>query len=134
MTHPVTDEVTRETGTGTDLWQVIAAPVVWSVHFVATYGLAAVHCAKAGRAAETGGAAIAILGLTAVALALIGIATLRLWKVRARSLTDNDFDFEHNTVEERHRFLSHVALMLCALSAVGVIFVAMPAVIIGTCR
>lgn len=134
MNRPLTEEIIRESGTGTDLWRVIAAPVIWSVHFLLCYVLAAIHCAKAGRAADTDGAQAAIMGLTALALALIGLCTRALWQVRARSLTDDDFDFEHNTVEERHRFLSHVALMLCALSAIGVIFVAMPALIVGSCR
>jgi hypothetical protein len=54
--------------------------------------------------------------------------------VRGRSLTDDDFDYEYNSPEERHRFLSHVALMLSALSAIGMIYVALPVFLLGTCR
>jgi hypothetical protein len=124
----------RRKETGTDLWGVIFGPTVWALHFLVAYVWGAVHCAKAGRDAETGFAASGIVAASVVALVLIGAATLRLWRVRARSLTDNDFDFDHNTPEERHRFLSHVALMLCALSAIGVVFVTLPVLIIGSCR
>ena len=65
---------------------------------------------------------------------VIGASTLSIWRVRGRSLTDNDFEFEHNTPEERHRFLSHVALMLSVLSAVAVIYVAIPMLYLTSCR
>ena len=126
--------VTRETGSGTDLWKVIAAPIIWAMHFLVCYVIAAVWCEKLGRSADLHGARIAILAATGLALAGIALSTHYLWQVRARSLTDNDFEFEHNSPEERHRFLSHVALMLCALSAVAVIYVAIPAIYLTSCR
>ena len=54
--------------------------------------------------------------------------------MRGRSLTDNDFEFEHNTAEERHRFLSHVALMLCLLSAIAVLYTTIPMLYLTSCR
>ena len=74
------------------------------------------------------------MNTTIVALAGIGWSTRTVWRVRGRSLTDDDFEFEHNTAEERHRFLSHVALMLSALSAVAVIYVAIPILYLSSCR
>jgi FAD/FMN-containing dehydrogenase len=134
MTGKITTEVTRETGTGTDLWRVIIAPIVWALHFLFCYVYGAVYCAKAGRDASLEGPTGVIIGATVVALALIALSTVRLWRVRGRSLTDNDFEFEHNTPEERHRFLSHVALMLCLLSAVAVLYVAIPMLYLTSCR
>ena len=134
MTGEVTKEVRRETGTGTDLWHVIFAPVVWAFHFLFSYVYGAVHCAKAGRDASLDGPTHVIVGATVLALLLIGLSTLKLWKVRGRSLTDNDFEFEHNTAEERHRFLSHVALMLCLLSAIAVLYTAIPMLYLTSCR
>ena len=131
---PITGEVRRETGSGTDLWRVIAAPVLWALHFLACYLIAAVWCAKLGRDAPLEGARIAVLVATLLALAGIGWSAHGLWRVRARSLTDDDFEFEHNSPEERHRFLSHVALMLCVLSAVAVLYVAIPAIYLASCR
>ena len=132
--NKVTDEVQRETGTGTDLWRVIAAPIIWALHFLFCYIYAAIYCEKAGREAPLGDVRLAVFVATLVALAAIGWSTFRLWRVRGRSLTDNDFEFDHNTPEERHRFLSHVAIMLCLLSAVAVIYVAIPALYLASCR
>lgn len=134
MNGKIGNETRRETGTGTDLWRVIAAPLVWALHFLFCYVYGAVYCAKAGRDASLQGPTLVIAGATLVALGLIALSTLRLWRVRGRSLTDNDFEFEHNTAEERHRFLSHVALMLCLLSAVAVLYVAIPMLYLTSCR
>jgi hypothetical protein len=134
MNGKLKNEVERETGTGTDLWRVIAAPVVWAAHFLFCYVLAAIHCEKAGRDAALADVRIGVAVATVAALVAIGLATRHLWGVRARSLTDNDFEFEHNTAEERHRFLSHVALMLCVLSAVAVLYVSIPVFYLTSCR
>ena len=130
----VEQEVRRETGTGTDLWRIVIAPTVWAVHFVACYAWVAMHCEKAGRDAALDPARTGVFVLTGVALVLIALNTHRLWRRWARSLTDDDLDFEHNTAEERHRFLGHTALMLSVLSAAAVVYVAIPAVLVETCR
>jgi hypothetical protein len=128
------NEVERETGHGTDLWRVIAAPIIWATHFLFCYVFAAVYCEKMGRGASLDDARLWVIVATVVALAGIGWSTHAVWRVRARSLTDNDFEFEHNSPEERHRFLSHMALMLSALSAVAVIYVLIPVLYLATCR
>lgn len=134
MSNPVSREVRRETGTGTDLWRVIVSPIIWAVHFLASYVTVAIYCEKAGRDAALDPAEIAVLVYTVVALAGIGWSTWGLWRVRGRSLTDDDFEYEHNAPEERHRFLDHVALMLCVLSAVAVLYVAIPMLYLSSCR
>lgn len=122
----------QEPGEGTDLWRVITPLVIWAGHFLFCYAWAAIACQKAGRSAGLGSTQIAELTATAVALALIGAGAVSLR--RGRSLTDNDFEFEHNTPEERHRFLGHMALMLAILGAVGVVYVALPVLLLDTCR
>lgn len=134
MSDDITQEVKRETGSGTDLWRVILAPVIWVFHFLVTYIYAAVYCEKLGRAAPLYAVQWVVGIATLLALAGITLVTRHLWAVRERSLTEDDFDFEHNSPEERHRFLSHVALLLCALSAIAVIYVAIPALYLETCR
>jgi hypothetical protein len=119
---------------GTDLWRVIAAPILWALHFLFCYVYAAVYCEKLGRNAALLPVTAAVAIATGVALVGIGLCTRSLWQVRARSVTDHDFEFEHNSPEERHRFLSHVALMLCALSAVAILYVAIPTVYLESCR
>jgi hypothetical protein len=134
MTDRVTEETRRETGSGTDLWRVILAPTVWSVHFLVCYVGAAVYCEKLGREAALDPVRVLVVLATVAGLAAVGASTLGIWRVRGRSLTDDDFDYEHNSPEERHRFLSHVALMLSALSAIGMIYVALPVFLLGSCR
>lgn len=131
---PITKEVRRETGSGTDLWSVIIAPTIWALHFLACYVVAAIYCEKIGREAPLGDIRALVLIVTIIALGAIAWLGVKLWKVHARSLTDNDFEYEHNTPEERHRFLSHVALMLCVLSAVAVIYVTIPMLYLESCR
>ena len=131
---PITREVRRETGSGTDLWRVIVSPIIWALHFVASYVTVAVYCEKAGRDAALAPAEIAVIAYTVGALAGIGWSTVGLWRVRGRSLTDDDFEYEHNDPEEPHRFLDHVALMLCVLSAVAVLYVAIPMLYLSTCQ
>lgn len=134
MTGETIQQTRTRSETGTDLRRVIAAPVIWALHFLFCYVFAAIWCEKLGRDAGLGGARIAVLAATGVALLGIGLLTHRLWRVRGRSLTDDDLEFEHNSPEERHRFLSHVALMLCALSTVAVLYVAIPALYLTSCR
>jgi hypothetical protein len=131
---PVTDEVKRETGSGTDLWSVIIAPTIWALHFLACYIAAAIYCEKLGRDASLDTIRTLVIVVTVVALGGIFWSSLRLWRVHDRSLTDDDFEYEHNTPEERHRFLSHVALMLSVLSAVAVIYVTIPMLHLESCR
>jgi hypothetical protein len=120
----------RAPGDGTDLWRVILPPAIWAGHFLICYVAMAIACEKAGFALGRAW----VLGTTGGALGALAAVTHGLWRVRARSQTENDYEFEHNTPEERHRFLSHVALMLCALSAVGVVYVALPVVVMGGCQ
>ncbi|MBJ3785014.1 hypothetical protein [Devosia sediminis] len=130
----VTKEVRRETGSGTDLWSVIISPTIWALHFLACYVAAAIYCEKLGRDAPLGDIRTLVIVVTVLALGGIFWSSIRLWRVHDRSLTDDDFEYEHNTPEERHRFLSHVALMLCVLSAVAVIYVTIPMLYLETCR
>ena len=132
--NPISKEVRRETGTGTDLWHVIIAPSIWALHFLVCYICAAIYCEKLGRDAPLSDIRLLVIAMTVLALAGIFWSSVRLWRVHDRSLTDDDFEYEHNTPEERHRFLSHVALMLCVLSAVAVVYVTIPMLYLESCR
>lgn len=130
------DDLKSETGheTGTDLWRVIAAPSIWAVHFLVCYVVGAVYCEKAGRTVTLLPVQWIVGLATAIALALIALVIRSLWKVRGRSIASQDYSFSANVPQERHRFLSHLALMLCVLSIAAIAFVTIPAVIVGTCR
>jgi len=133
MTDEVETEVERETGEGTDLWRLIAAPIVWAVHFLVCYVGVAVYCEKWGRAASLLPGRWLVAVATLIALVLIGMIFRSLWKVRGVSLERANLDFTVNSPEERHRFLSHVSLMLCVLSIVATLYVALPAFLLETC-
>jgi len=130
------DHQQPETGheTGTDLWRVIAAPSIWAVHFLVCYVVGAVYCEKAGRSVTLLPVQWIVGFATAVALALVALLIRSLWKVRGRSVATQNYSFSGNIPQERHRFLSHVALMLCALSIAAIVFGTIPAVILETCR
>jgi len=124
----------RQSETGQDLWSVLLAPTVWACHFLASYVFAAVYCEKAGRMSSILPAAVAVTVFTIAALAAIAFIAFRTWQVHGLSATGGDRVYEVDTPEERHRFLAHVTLMLCALSAVAVLYETLPALMIGTCR
>ena len=124
----------RKSESGSNLWRVLAAPTLWAVHFLVCYVVVAVFCAKAGRLADADPARIAVLVVTLVCLLLIGLLARSTWRLWDYSVIGADLTYDANTPEERHRFLAHVTIMLCVLSAVGVMYVALPAVVLGTCR
>ncbi len=129
-----TEEAVRDHETGIDLWRVVTAPTVWAAHFLVCYVGAAVVCAKTGRDAPLGAARDLVGWTTVVALALLAVQFWSLWRARGLSVSGGDLVFEHNSPEERHRFLCHVALMLTVLSVIGVLYVALPAFLLETCR
>ena len=117
-----------------NLWALITGPMVWSIYFLLVYVAAAVHCAKvasldADIALLRGG----ILGGGAVALALIawsGVVAWRRWRSGTRALPPHGDDTEAS----RSQFLALSTLLLCGVSFVATIFVALPAVFFASCR
>jgi hypothetical protein len=120
------------------LWWVAAAPGVWAAHFTLSYATAAVWCAKQGSAAPLSGARVAIAVFTVVglvAVAVVGARGIRNYHHRhdgpgqpAKPRTDVD------TSLARHQFLGFTLLSLAGLSAVAIVFQALAAVFIGSCR
>lgn len=115
------------------LWLLTLSPAIWSAHFLLCYITAAVWCAKvAGIGGPLGGARTAIAVYTAVALAGIGFVG---WiGFRRHSYGDAETPHDFDSPEDRHRFLGFATLLLSALSAVGTVYSALPAVFIGTCH
>lgn len=113
------------------LWRITLPPTIWAFHFLLSYAGAAVWCAKEGEAHGVTFARWSILALTLLSLALIGWlarAAVRRWRPH-----DSDAqDLSHP--EGRHRFLGHAAFLLCIISAIGVVYVSLPALFMETCR
>lgn len=116
------------------LWALIAGPTIWSVYFLAVYVAAAIICAKSDTAA--GDVAVlrgAVAAFGTAALAAIGGAGIRAWR-RWRSAGGGLPPHGDDTHQSRHQFMSLATLLLCGLSFVATIYVAMPAAFITTCR
>lgn len=126
--HEDADELLDESAS---LWRITAAPLVWAAHFLFCYVGAAIWCAKIGSAEGLWALRLSILGLTVLALAAIFWIG---WRSRDLSTAGEVAPMELRKPRHRHRFLSHAAFLLAIISFVGVVYVAMPALFIGTCR
>lgn len=113
------------------LFLLAASPTIWAGHFLACYLTAAIWCAKAGRAAGLGGVRVAIAGFTVMAFG--GIAYFGVVGFRRHALGSATAPHSSDTEEDRHRFLGLATVFLSGLSAVAVIYVALPALFFGAC-
>lgn len=123
--------LTRETKD--TLWTLIVAPTVWAMHFLVCYITAALSCA--GSTAPFGridGARVFIGVATLVALGLIGTTGLRAWREWSASGINPPHD--RSTDAHRERLLEFATVLLAGLSAVAVLFVALPAFVYVDCR
>lgn len=113
--------------------RLVAGPVLWAAHFLASYVTVAIWCAKVAARGEPLGAARIAVGVY-TALALLGIAVVGAWGWRdhraGRGMPPHDAD----TPEDRSRFLGFATLLLAGLSAVAVAWEALAAVFVETCR
>lgn len=114
------------------LWWLAASPAIWCLHLLVCYGAAAIWCAKSGRDASLAEIRWLILAVTVAALG--GIAAVG-WRGRGRRRFGSEpRTHADDTPEDRHRFLGLALMLLSGLAAVGVVFVALPAVFMETCR
>ena len=114
------------------LWWVAVAPGVWALHFMLSYATAAVWCAKRGIDAPLALARVAIAVFTVVGLLATGVVAWRgLVRYRSgRGEPRTDID----TSLARHQFMGFTLLSLSGLSAVAIVYQALAAVFIGSCR
>jgi hypothetical protein len=127
--------------TRANLVTLVTAPTVWALHFLVSYTAAAGYCAKTMADARvfTGAswpditvARLVIAAATVVAAAVIAFCAKQAWGHWQDG--DNERPYDEPSFDGRQGFLGFATLLLCGLSAVGVIFVALPAVFIGDCR
>lgn len=113
------------------LWPILFGPTIWALHFLVSYIFAAVFCAKTGDPAAFSTVRLVVAVATVVALggiALVGLHGFRQWRVAY------DLRQDQPTEEDRRQLLGQAAMLLCGLSAVGVIYTALPAIFIESCR
>ena len=115
------------------LWMIAASPTIWAAHFLASYITAAIWCAKVvDHGGSLGPARVAIGVFTALALvpvALIGARAFRRQRVGGPA-PEHDLD----SSLDRHRFLAFATLLLSGLSAVAILYAALAAVFVESCR
>lgn len=116
------------------LWTLILAPTVWAFHFLFCYIAAAIYCAKSSTiGVDLGPVQLWIAIATVLALALIlfsGWQAFQQWGRTEKVRPPHDAD----TLEDRRSFFGFATLLLAGLSFVATLYVAMPALLIGTCR
>lgn len=114
------------------LIELIVGPLIWSAYFLLAYIGAAVFCAKGGEAATFGGLRFGLLGLGIVALGAIGYAGFDAWR-RWRAGHESAPPHDDDTAMSRHQFLALATLLLCGVSFVATIYVALPALFFASC-
>ncbi|MBL8953404.1 MAG: hypothetical protein JNK82_21700 [Myxococcaceae bacterium] len=106
----------------------IAAPLlVWAGHFVFSYAVAAVVCAKS---APVGGLRGAIALATALALALVARQGASAWSKHVRGAEPHDAPND----EGRARFVGHLVALCAALSGVAVVYSAAVFLVVRSCE
>ncbi|MBN1236951.1 MAG: hypothetical protein JXB36_00545 [Gammaproteobacteria bacterium] len=113
------------------LWLLVSGPLIWSVHFLASYIAAALHCAKRPDVAL---ADVRVLILVLTAAALAGIVWAGIVGLRYHLASPDGLPHDDDTPQDRRSFLGFATLLLAGLSAVAVAFVAMPILFFEVCR
>jgi len=111
------------------LIRITLAPVIWAGHFVICYCTVAVACAKTGDVAPWRGLLIAFTLACLVAIVWVGWRSFRQWDVRHTG----EFTNPEGRAEDRHQFLGHAAFLLAIISGIGVVYSALPLILIGGC-
>lgn len=115
------------------IWRLAFGPLIWALHFVLTYGGTSVACFKLYEYDWSVPFMRASIGvITLLALVGIGVVAWRSWR-RWDFLDDYDYEHDQSIEEDRHEFLGHAAFLLAVVSAIGVVYVALPAAFVSNC-
>lgn len=112
------------------LASMVAGPIIWSVHFVVCYVLVSLACALGWPEARVLGMNPAQFGIALASLVALGLlaytAALNVEKYR-RAPTDASGNYDISA------FIALNSVLLCALSAVALVWVAFPTLMLPTC-
>jgi hypothetical protein len=112
------------------LWTLFTAPVVWALHFIACYVLAAVWCAKRGDIGF-GVVQVGIATATLLALTMIVLSAWLAWRQWGFGTRDPPHD--DPTARDRILFQGFATLLLSGLSFLAVLYVSLPLLFIDGC-
>jgi hypothetical protein len=115
------------------LWMLALPPAVWSLHFLVAYITGAIWCAKLHD--PQGSLWTVRVAIAAYTVAAFGvIAVVGYWGYRRHSVGSGEVPHDADTPADRHSFLGFATLLLSGLSAIGVIYSALPAAFIRSCE
>lgn len=107
----------------TSLWSLGLSPLVWSIHFLLAYIIAAIWCAKfAGRSGDLHEVRIAVLIATIISLLIVGRDVLAGYQ--KHSFGDSDPPHNDDTPEDRERFLGLARFLISGLSFIAIFYTA----------
>jgi hypothetical protein len=113
----------NQVATGREPWVMVASPLVWATHFLASYATAAIWCAKIGGPLR--GARVAIAAYTVVAL--LAVAAIG-WRGLVHARLDGV-----GGPADRQRFLGVTTLLLSILSAIAIAYSALAPLFVAAC-
>ena len=120
-------------GGRTGLWVLAASPTIWAAHFLLSYATAAVFCAKlAGPDGSLTAVRVAIAVYTVVALAGTVYLGVRGYVQHRRA--GEDIPHDDDAPESRSAFLGFATFLLSGLSTVAILYAALVALFLRTCR
>lgn len=113
------------------LLRLAISPVAWVVHLVASYATAAIWCAKVSPEEPFGPLRIVLAVYAVAALAVIVVTGEGAYRRHRHG--DSELPHDFDSAEDRHRFLGFATLLLSIVSAIGVVYVALPILFVPTC-
>lgn len=106
------------------LYLLTTSPAIWAAHFLGSYIAAALWCRTGIERTNPSMLPLhsIVIGLALVALVGIGLTAQKGW--RMHTYGESEPPHADDTPEDRHRFMGFATLLLSALSAVAVVYVA----------
>ena len=113
---------------------MVASPLIWAAHFLICYTVVALACAfgfglEAG--SEWGVVRIILVGVSLGAVLIIAGLTFLAYR-RWRQSGGSESPQDHR--QERHQFMSVAGLLLSVLSGIGVVYTAIPLLVLPICH
>ena len=114
------------------LWKLTISPALWGAHFLLCYIAAAIWCAKNGRAADLGVIRNFIYVVTMLSLVAVFYQIVKSYREHKEG--ESELPHDGDSPDARDSFLGYSNLLISALSALAILFVAFNAVVFRSCQ
>lgn len=126
---PVAVDITRDLQARATWVVLLGGPVVWALHFVVVYLVAEAGCTGSGPGLDAFDPPVpSVVTLVATVVAVLACLGVGAWAWRLRARGPGGLASDEAAAVERNRTLMMAGLLLALLSAMAVVFVAVPAV------